>query len=88
MIFTRRWSDYAPGVGQFRGYRLGWLRGDVAAGLTVAAYLVPQVMAYSTLARLPPITGLWAAIVCTGRLSDIRLVPAPIGRAGIDYRID
>ena len=63
MIFANRWSDYAPGVAQFRGYRLGWLRGDVAAGLTVGAYLVPQVMAYATLAGLPPITGLWAAVV-------------------------
>ena len=34
-----------------------------AAGLTVTAYLVPQVMAYSTLAGLPAVTGLWAAIV-------------------------
>ena len=63
MIFAKRWSDFAPGLAQFRGYRLGWLRGDVAAGLTVAAYLVPQVMAYATLAGLPPITGLWAAVV-------------------------
>ena len=63
MIVTRRWSDYAPGVAQFRSYRLGWLRGDVAAGLTVAAYLVPQVMAYAALAGLPPISGLWAALV-------------------------
>lgn len=32
------------------------------AGLTVAAYLVPQVMAYATLAGLPPVVGLWAAL--------------------------
>jgi high affinity sulfate transporter 1 len=63
MFFPRKWTDYAPGVAQFRGYRPHWLRHDVAAGLTVAAYLVPQVMAYATLAGLPPITGLWAAVV-------------------------
>ena len=39
-----------------------WLRGDVVAGLTVAAYLVPQVMAYATVAGLPPVVGLWAAL--------------------------
>src|SRR6266567_763158 len=44
-----------------RGYRRAWLPGDLLAGVTVAAYLVPQVMAYAGLAGLPPVTGLWAA---------------------------
>ena len=44
-----------------RGYRRAWLAGDLLAGVTVAAYLVPQVMAYATIAGLPPVTGLWAA---------------------------
>jgi high affinity sulfate transporter 1 len=52
-----------PGLAQFRGYERDWLRGDVVAGLTVAAYLVPQVMAYATVAGLPPVVGLWAALV-------------------------
>ncbi|HYU66691.1 MAG TPA: sulfate permease, partial [Jatrophihabitantaceae bacterium] len=39
-----------------------WFRGDVVAGLTVAAYLVPQVMAYAGVAGLPPVAGLWAAV--------------------------
>ncbi|MER6950217.1 sulfate permease [Nonomuraea sp. NPDC000554] len=43
-------------------HRRAWLRGDVLAGLTVAAYLVPQVMAYATVAGLPPVTGLWAVL--------------------------
>jgi SulP family sulfate permease len=55
-------SAWAPGLAQFRGYQRDWLRGDVVAGLTVAAYLVPQVMAYATVARLPPVVGLWAAL--------------------------
>lgn len=46
----------------FRGYRRSWLIGDVVAGLTVTAYLVPQVMAYAEVAGLPPVTGLWAII--------------------------
>ena len=36
-----------------RGYRRAWLPGDLLAGVTVAAYLVPQVMAYAGLAGLP-----------------------------------
>lgn len=56
-------SDWAPGVAQFLGYERSWLRGDVVAGVTVAAYLVPQVMAYATVAGLEPVVGLWAALV-------------------------
>ena len=56
------WSQWAPGLEQFGGYQRSWLRGDVVAGLTVAAYLVPQVMAYATVAGLPPVVGLWAAL--------------------------
>lgn len=57
-----KWSAIAPGLAQFRGYHRSWLRGDVLAGLTVAAYLVPQVMAYATVAGLSPVVGLWAAV--------------------------
>ena len=32
------------------------------AGVTVAAYLVPQVMAYAGVAGLPAVAGLWAAL--------------------------
>jgi SulP family sulfate permease len=56
------WTEWAPGVAQFRGYKRAWLRGDLLAGLTVAAYLIPQVMAYATLAGLSPIVGLWTAL--------------------------
>lgn len=49
-----------PGLSTLRHYRRGWLRGDVLAGVTVAAYLVPQVMAYAGIAGLPPEVGLWA----------------------------
>ncbi|WP_078327141.1 SulP family inorganic anion transporter [Mycobacteroides salmoniphilum] len=62
MIFTMQWANYAPGLAQLRRYQKRWLRGDILAGITVAAYLVPQVMAYATLAGLPPVAGLWAAL--------------------------
>jgi high affinity sulfate transporter 1 len=48
---------------RLRGFRRSWLRPDVFAGLGVAAYLVPQVMAYATLAGLDPVVGLWACLV-------------------------
>ena len=38
------------------------MRGDVLAGITVAAYLVPQVMAYAEVAGLPAVVGLWAIV--------------------------
>jgi SulP family sulfate permease len=44
------------------GYQRGFLRGDVLAGVTVTAYLVPQVMAYAEVAGLPAVAGLWAAV--------------------------
>ncbi|GAA1040103.1 SulP family inorganic anion transporter [Virgisporangium ochraceum] len=52
-----------PGLVRLRRYERGWLRPDSVAGLTVAAYLVPQVMAYAGLAGLPPVAGLWAVVV-------------------------
>ena len=57
-----QWSKFAPGIAQLQGYQRSWLRGDVIAGITVAAYLVPQVMAYATVAGLPPVVGLWTVI--------------------------
>ncbi|MFI8977011.1 SulP family inorganic anion transporter [Nocardia asteroides] len=51
-----------PGLRQYRDYQRAWLRSDVVAGVTVAAYLIPQVMAYATVAGLPPVVGLWATI--------------------------
>ncbi|MFD9219186.1 SulP family inorganic anion transporter [Streptomyces sp. NPDC060064] len=53
-----------PGLALLAGYRRSDLRGDLIAGVTVAAYLIPQVMAYASLAGLPPISGLWAALPC------------------------
>jgi sulfate permease, SulP family len=52
----------APGLVGLRHYQRAWLRGDLLAGVTVAAYLIPQVMAYAQIAGLPPVAGLWAAL--------------------------
>lgn len=53
----------APGLTMFRGYRLGWLRDDVAAGLSVAAVALPIAIAYAQLAGFPPVVGLYASIL-------------------------
>ena len=50
-----RWARYLPGVHVLLHYDRGWLRHDVLAGLTVAAYLIPQVMAYAQIAGLPAV---------------------------------
>ena len=52
-----------PGVERLRSYDRKDLRGDLLGGVTVTAYLVPQVMAYSALAGLPPVSGLWVIVV-------------------------
>jgi high affinity sulfate transporter 1 len=44
-----------------RGYRRAWLGGDVLAGLTVWAVLVPEALAYATIAGVSPVVGLYAA---------------------------
>ena len=57
-----RWWRLVPGLAVLRGYQRPWLRGDLVAGVTVTAYLVPQVMAYAGVAGLPPVAGLWASL--------------------------
>ena len=52
-----------PGIERLRHYDRRDLRGDIIGGITVTAYLVPQVMAYSALAGLPPESGLWVIVV-------------------------
>ena len=51
-----------PGIRVLRHYRKDWLRSDVYAGISVVAYMVPQVMAYTALVGVPPVVGLWTAL--------------------------
>jgi high affinity sulfate transporter 1 len=44
-----------------RGYRREWLRGDLVAGLTVWAVLIPEALAYASIAGVSPVVGLYAA---------------------------
>lgn len=57
-----RLAGFAPGLTTLRHYQRPWLRGDVVAGVTVLAYLVPQVLAYAGLIGLPPVAGLTTAL--------------------------
>jgi SulP family sulfate permease len=52
-----------PLLSLMRTYNGSMLRGDLMAGLTVAAMLIPQGMAYAMLAGLPPIMGLYASML-------------------------
>jgi SulP family sulfate permease len=45
-----------------RGYQRAWLRSDLIAGVTVWAVLVPESLAYATIAGVPPVVGLYAAV--------------------------
>ncbi|MYV75771.1 sulfate permease [Streptomyces sp. SID1046] len=74
MSARERSSLLPPGL---RGYNRSWLGWDALAGVTVAAYLVPQVMAYAGVAGLPPVAGLWAvlpAIVLYALIGSSRLL--------------
>ena len=44
-------------------YKKGFLLGDLSAGLTVGVMLIPQSMAYAMIAGLPPVYGLYAALM-------------------------
>lgn len=51
-----------PCLSWLGAYRPAYLRGDVVAGITLAAYLVPSAIADASLANLPPESGLYACL--------------------------
>lgn len=56
----------APGAvspAWLRAYDREWLRGDVLAGVTTAAVVIPQALGYATIAGLPVELGLYTCIV-------------------------
>jgi MFS superfamily sulfate permease-like transporter len=57
-----RISNFVPAVGWIRSYQPAWLRGDVIAGLTLAAYLLPAGIGDASLAGLPPQAGIYACL--------------------------
>src|SRR5205814_8776359 len=55
-----RWR-FIPIVGWIRSYERGWLRGDLIAGVAVAALVVPKNLGYAGIAGIPLQNGLYAA---------------------------
>ena len=54
-------ARFLPIVGWLRDYDRSWLRGDVIAGVTVAALIVPKNLGYAGIAGVPLQNGLYAA---------------------------
>jgi high affinity sulfate transporter 1 len=57
------WLRHVPAARWLVGYRVAWLRGDVVAGVTVAAYAIPVSLAYAVLAGLPPQVGVYGYLL-------------------------
>ena len=59
---TARLARWIPAVGWLASYRLSWLRVDLVAGITLAAYLLPGGIGDASLANLPPEAGIYACL--------------------------
>jgi high affinity sulfate transporter 1 len=59
----KKMSSLLPVTKWSRNYNKEWLRPDIIAGITVGAFTIPEVMAYVSLAGLPPEIGLYSAMV-------------------------
>jgi high affinity sulfate transporter 1 len=57
-----RLARFVPVVSWAPAYRLGWLRGDAIAGFTIWGLLIPEGIAYASLAGLPPQAGLYTLL--------------------------
>jgi len=77
-------ASASPPLDWLRGYDRAWLRPDVVAGLTLAAYLLPAGIGDASLAGLPPEAGLYAClfsgllfwIFCSSRQTVITVTSA------------
>jgi SulP family sulfate permease len=56
------WYNIFPALIWLRAYQPNWLRADLIAGVTLAAYLMPAGLADASLANLPPEAGLYACL--------------------------
>lgn len=54
---------YVPALGWLRAYQRDWLRADLISGLTAGAVVIPQAMAYATVAGMPVEVGLYTCLV-------------------------
>lgn len=56
-------KNYIPILDWLPNYQKSWLKGDVFAGITIGVMLIPQGIAYAIIAGLPPIYGLYTAMI-------------------------
>jgi len=75
-------AKYVPILGWLPEYPRAWLRYDLVAGLTAAAVVIPQAMAYASLAGLP-VLSLPAGFGTAGLPGGVQL----IGPRGADAAI-
>src|SRR5436190_3316056 len=54
---------FVPAVGWIRAYKATEFPRDLVAGLSLAAFVIPESLAYASLAQLPPVTGLYCYLV-------------------------
>ena len=57
------WSRYIPITQWLPTYRAAWLRDDIVAGITLAAYAIPVSLAYAGLAGLPLQVGIYGYLL-------------------------
>ncbi len=82
--FSARLRSAMTALQWLRSYDQSWLRGDVVAGITLAAYLLPAGLGDASLARLPPEAGLYACLFgglvfwlfCSSRHTSITVTSA------------
>ena len=56
-------KSFIPLLDWLPKYKKEYLGGDLSAGITVGIMLIPQGMAYAMIAGLPPVFGLYAALI-------------------------
>ena len=57
------WENHLPALAWLRTYNSGFLKKDVLAGTTLAAYAIPVSLAYASLAGLPPQYGIYGYLL-------------------------
>ncbi len=78
------WKTIIPAASWLPNYEGKWLRFDLAAGITLAAYLLPAGLGDASLANLPPEAGLYACLFgglvfwlfCSSRHTSITVTSA------------
>jgi SulP family sulfate permease len=60
---SNRWKALLPASQWLSQYQRGWLRSDIVAGVTLAAYAIPVSLAYAGLAGLPPQVGIYGYLL-------------------------